>query len=354
MVRQAKQGLRRTQFVATASMNELMRYQDFGGSAQEREVASLWLRQWLQDASADRVLIAPGIHAILLALVSQLVRPGRSLAVERLSYPGIKAIAAQLGVALHPLDVDAQGLVPEAFEQACKTASIAALHVCPTLHNPTTVTLSIRRREQLADIALRHNVAIIEDDAYGMLPQAVSPPIAEFAPGLTYYITGMSKWLGAGLRVAHVVSPGGAARQRVAGALRATSVMSSSWTQGLVTHWLEAGLAGAALTAVREECQARSALASASLSDLGMRLQPAAFHGWLPLNVEPGRESAMAAALQQMGVAAVAGPAFATDRDPPAAMRICLGGSLTREDCGRALVAIRQAVSAAQAIAGPQ
>lgn len=339
--------------VASASMNELMRYQDFGGSAHEREVASVWLRQWLQDASADRVLIAPGIHAILLALVSQLVRPGRSLAVERLTYPGIKAIAAQLGVPLHPLDIDAQGLVPEAFEQACKTASIAALHVCPTLHNPTTATLSIRRREQLADIALRHNVAIIEDDAYGMLPQAVPPPIAEFAPGLTYYITGMSKWLGAGLRVAHVVSPSAAASQRTAGALRATCVMSSSWTTGLVTHWLEDGLAGAALAAIREECQARSALASACLGDLGARLQPSAFHGWMPLNVEPGQESAMAAQLQRMGVAAVAGPAFATDRDPPAAWRICLGGSLTREDCRRALEAIRQAASGQPWPTGP-
>ncbi len=332
------------EYVAGVSMTELMRYQDFGGSPHDREVAATWLRQWLQEASADRVLIAPGIHAVLLALVSQLVRPGRSLAVERLTYPGIKAIASQLGVALHPLDMDEGGLRPEAFEQACKTASIAALHVCPNLQNPTTATLSIRRREQIADIALRHNVSIIEDDAYGMLPLAVPPPIAEFAPELTYYVTGMSKWLGAGLRTAYVVSPGPAANQRAAGALRAMTVMSSPWTNGLVTHWLEAGLAEAVLTEVRDECTARSTLARAQLEHLGVQMPPQSFHFWLPLPGGQGVEAGLAGRLQQLGIAAVASSAFSTDRDPPAALRVCLGGALTREDCGRALQAVAWAV----------
>ncbi len=331
-------------FVAGASMMELMRYQDFGGSPHDRGVAATWLRQWLQDVTAERVLIAPGIHVILLGLMSQLVRPGRSLAVERLTYPGIKAIASQLGVALHPLDMDEGGLRPEAFEQACKTASIAALHVCPNLQNPTTAILSIRRREQIADIALRHNVAIIEDDAYGMLPLAVPPPIAEFAPGLTYYVTGMSKWLGAGLRTAFVVSPGSAANQRAAGALRAMAVMSSPWTSALVTRWLETGLADAALAEVRDECTQRSALARAQLGHLGARMPPQSFHLWLPLPGAHGAEAGLAARLQQLGIAAVASSAFSTDRDPPAALRVCLGGALTREDCGRALQAVAQAV----------
>jgi DNA-binding transcriptional MocR family regulator len=331
--------------VASAPMTELMRYQDFGGTAHDRAVATVWLRQWLPDAKAECVLLAPGIHGVLLALVSLLVRPGRSLAVERLTYPGIKAIASQLGTALHPLDMDEGGLRPEDFEKACKTASIGALHVCPNLQNPTTATLSIRRREQIADIALRHNVPIIEDDAYGMLPLAVPPPIAEFAPGLTYYVTGMSKWLGAGLRTAYVVSPGPAATQRAAGALRAMAVMASPWTNALVTSWLETGLANGVLAAVREECTARSTQVAAQLEPLGALMPPQSFHFWLPLPGAQGVEAGLAGRLQQLGIAAVASSAFSTDRDPPAAMRVCLGGALTREDCSRALQAVVQAVS---------
>jgi DNA-binding transcriptional MocR family regulator len=52
----------------------------------------------------------------------------------------------------------------------------------------------------------------------------------------------------------------------------------------------------------------------------------------------------MAASLQALGVAAVAASAFSTDRQPPEALRLCLGGALTRDDCSRALQAVGQAV----------
>lgn len=334
------------QVVATAHLPDLMRYQDFGGTAHERAVAAQWLAQWLHGVQAERVLLAPGIHSVLLALVSMLARPGSSLCVERLAYPGIKAIAAQLGVELLPLDFDDKGLVPAALEQACRSASVAALYLCPNLHNPTTATLPIRRREEIADIALRYSIPIVEDDAYGMLPPAVPPPLAELAPELTYYISGMSKWLGAGLRTAYVAAPTIAALQRLAGALRATTVMPSPWLDAIVTHWLENGHGAAALAAMREECTARSLLIREHLGHLGVRCQPQAFHAWLPLPSSDRTPAGLAGDLQRLGIAAVSSSAFSTDREPPGALRLCLGGALTREDCVRALQAVAEAVAA--------
>lgn len=331
--------------ITATPLHDLMRYQDFGGTPRDREVAARWLRQWVPEAHADRVLVCPGIHAVLLALASLLVKPGQSLAVEALVYPGMKAIAAQLGLRLHPLAMDADGLLPEEFEAACRSTPIAALYLCPNLHNPTTATLPIKRRERLADIALRYSIPIIEDDAYGMLPAATPPSLAEFAPGLVYYVNGMSKWLGAGLRTAYVVAPNVAAAQRVAGALRATTVMASPFVNAVVTGWLEQGLGADVLAAVRAECAWRSALMREMLGGHGLRTQPYGFHGWLPLpESTDGRSTAAdrAATLRGLGVAAVAGSAFSTDRQPPEGLRLCLGGSLTREDCGRALQAVAE------------
>lgn len=339
----------------SAHWTDLMRYQDFGGSTRDRAAGAQWMSQWLPQVPAERVLVAPGIHAVLLALVTLLVRPGQSLCVESLAYPGIKAIAAQLGTQLLPLDMDAQGLQPEAFEAACKAANVGALYLCPNLHNPTTASLPIRRREQIADIALRYSVPIIEDDAYGMLPPAVPPPLAELAPELTYFVTGLSKWLGAGLRTAYLLSPTGAAHQRAAGALRATTVMASPLVNGLVTDWLERGHCESVLVAMREECGARSALVRQRLGEFDVRTQPQAFHAWLPL---PDRDAesvaVLAGDLQRLGVAAVPGAAFSTDREPPPALRLCLGGMLTRDDCARALQAVSRTIGrrAADADAG--
>ncbi len=330
-----------------AALPDLMRYQDFGGTPRDRDLAAAWLSAWVPEARADRLLVAPGIHSVLLALVSLLVKPGQCLAVEALAYPGIKAIAAQLGTQLQPLAMDIGGLLPDAFESACRSTTVAALYLCPNLHNPTTATLSIKRREQIADIALRYSIPLIEDDAYGMLPAATPPTLADTAPGLTYYITGMSKWLGAGLRMAHVLAPTQAAHLRLAGAMRATTVMSSPVLNALVSEWLENGQAKAVLEAVRAESAWRSELTRTRLADHGVRTQPNGFHAWLPLpQGDDGHSHAAEAArqLREIGVAAVAGSAFSTDREPPEGLRLCLGGALTREDCGRALQAVRDAL----------
>jgi DNA-binding transcriptional MocR family regulator len=333
--------------LAAAPLHDLMRYQDFGGTPRDRALAAAWLRQWVPGAVPERVLVAPGIHAALLALVSLLVKRGQSLCVEPLVYPGLKAIAAHLGVQLLPLEMDEDGLRPDTFEAACRSTPVGALYLCPNLHNPTTATLPMRRRERLAGIAERFSIPIIEDDAYGMLPAATPPSLVEFAPALTYHVSGFSKWLGAGMRTAQVLAPSVATAQRLAGALRATTVMASPFTNAVVANWLEQGHASAVLTAIREECAWRSALIREILGARGVRTHPNGFHAWLPLAQDgEGRCVAgdMATSLQALGVAAVAASAFSTDRQPPEALRLCLGGALTRNDCGRALLAVSKAL----------
>jgi len=331
------------EWLAATPLHDLMRYQDFGGTAHDRALAAHWLAQWVPEARAERVLVAPGIHAVLLALVSMLVRPGQGLCVESLVYPGMKAIAAQLGTQLQPLAMDEHGLVPEEFEAACKSTPVGALYLCPNLHNPTTATLPMRRREQLADIALRYSVPIIEDDAYAMLPRRKIPPVATFAPELTYYITGFSKCLGAGLRCAYVCSPNERMSQRLAGALRATTVMASPVTNALVTRWVQDGTAQAMLEAVRAESIARHELAFKHLGRYGVVAQPEGFHLWLPV-VSSWSTVEFASYLRMQGVGVVASAAFSTDGNPPDAVRVCLGGPMSLNDCERALELIADTI----------
>jgi DNA-binding transcriptional MocR family regulator len=318
----------------------LMRYQDFGGTAEDRDAAAQWLRHHLPSCRAEQVLVCPGIHGALAALISQLARPGELICVESLTYPGIKAMATQLGVQLHALTLDDEGPSAADFELACKTLKPRALYCNPTLLNPTTTTTSRRRREALADIALRYSIPVIEDDAYSMLPRERPTPLAVLAPELTYYLTGMSKCLGAGLRTAFVHAPSERAAQRLAGALRATTVMASPITSALTTRWIRDGTALAMVQAIREESMARQALAAAHLGGHGVQTQPEAFHLWLPLD-STWSVVEFASYLRTRGVAVVASAAFSTDGNPPDAVRVCLGGPLSRQGCDDALRLIR-------------
>lgn len=322
--------------MAEADLYTLMRYQDFGGSPEDKAAAMGWLRRYLPDCKASQVLVCPGIHSVLAALFSQLARPGELICVESLTYPGVKAIATQLGLQLHALPLDDEGPSAAAFEQACKTLKPKALYCNPTLLNPTTTTMSQHRREALAEIALNYSIPIIEDDAYAMLPRDTPMPLAQLAPELTYYITGLSKCLGAGLRTAYVCAPNERQAQRLAGALRATTVMASPITNALATRWVEDGTAEAMLQAIRAESIARQALAAKHLAQHAVLAQPEGFHLWLPLS-SSWSVVEFASYLRTRGVGVVASAAFSTDGDPPDAVRICLGGPLSRDECDDAL-----------------
>lgn len=322
--------------LARADLYGLLRYQDFGGAPEDRAAAVHWLRRVLPDATPERVLVCPGIHSALAALVSQLARPGELICVESLTYPGIKALANQLGVKLHALPLDDEGPSAAEFERACKTLKPKALYCNPTMLNPTTTSTSRARREALADVALRFSVPTIEDDAYAMLPRDTPSPLALLAPELTWYVTGFSKCLGAGVRTAYVHAPSAREAQRLAGALRATTVMASPVTNALTTRWVADGTADAMLTAIRQESMARQALAAAHLAGRGVLAQPEGFHLWLPL-ASSWSVVEFASYLRTQGVAVVASAAFSTDGDPPDAVRVCLGGPLDRNACDAGL-----------------
>lgn len=337
----------RTGMVRMASeddLHALMRYQESGGAMADRQAGAEWLAPRLPDLPPSRVLVCPGIQSALLALLSTLTRPGDAVCCEALTYPGIKALAAQLGVRLIGLAMDDEGLLPEAFEQACRQQAPKALYCNPTLLNPTTAVLSRARRVALGQIARHHGIPIIEDDAYALLPSVAPPPLAHAAPELTFYVSGMAKHVGAGLRIAYLVAPDAAQATRLAATLRAMAVMASPLTTRLATRWIHDGTAQTALLAVRAESRARQRLVSSLLPRAICQTKPEAFHLWLRLP-PPWTRQQFAECLRQRGVGAVPADAFATTEAVPEAVRICLGGAVGRQHCAQSLERIAQTLS---------
>ena len=319
----------------------LLRYQDFGGTADDKMMAKVWLEKQLPPVSVEEVLITPGIHSALVGLLTLLCRRGGSVAVGSLIYPGLKAIASQLNIPLQSLPCDEDGPLPRAFEHQCQTGNIGALYVNPTLQNPTTLTIPLRRREALADVAERYSIPVIEDEAYAALATDRIASFSELIPQLTWYITGMSKCFGPGLRTAFVKGPGRRNTELLAGALRALNVMASPITNGLVAQWIQDGTADRVLDSIRVEAGIRQKLAADILQPFTMRASKQGFHLWLLLprhhNWNPAE---VAVKLRELGVSAVSSAAFCTDNNPPDALRICLGGAWSRELCAENLQTI--------------
>lgn len=329
----------------------LLRYQSFGGAAMDKEAAALWLGRKGLVPQQERIFVAPGAHPALLAIFGMLTKPGDTVLAEAITYPGLRSIAAQLRLKLVGLPMDDQGILPEAFAEACMREKPKAIYLNPTLQNPLTLTMSAARRAEIAATANTYRVPIVEDDAYGFIPASTPSPLAAFAPQLTWYIGGLSKCIGAGLRLAFVVAPDDSrALWSFAGAIRAGNVMASPLTAALATRWIEDGTADAILDFLRSEAPARQALA-ASLLPAGYRADPMSFNIWLPLP-QGWTRSTFGTHMRACGLGVMASDAFAVDGAPPEAVRVSLGGPVTRPQLQTALEFMAHALEGPPEMAG--
>ncbi len=328
----------------------LMRYQGFGGSSEDKDAAVRWLSRRGLAVNPESLLICPGAHSALLAIMGAVCKPGDALCAEELTYPGARALAAHLGRPLIGLPMDAEGVDADAFADACERHAPSAIYLNPTLLNPTTVTISARRREAIIAVARRYQVVIIEDDAYGFIPAEAPPTFFSLAPDITYYVAGLAKCLGAGLRLAYLIAPNARAAFSLSAALRAATVMASPLTAGLATRWINDNTADAVLAGIRAESAARQTIAAEILPAGSFQANPAGFHLWLSLP-EPWRRSNFAAQLRSSGIGIVASDAFAVAEPIPEAVRVCLGGAATRAEVKRALELIAHTMHQAPAMA---
>ncbi len=323
----------------------LMRYQGFGGVQADRDAALKWLIHRNLAPPQDRLFIAPGAHPALLGIFGIVAKSGDVVLSEALTYPGVRSIAAQLGLKLIGLAMDDEGIEPAAFADACTRLAPKALYLNPTLLNPTT-----HKRVEIVDIARRFSVQIVEDDPYGFLPVNGPSPFAALAPELTWHVAGLAKCLGAGLRIAYVVVPDARSGWLFASSVRTATVMASPVTIALATRWITDGTAEALLTAVRRESAERQRLVSAIIPRGTYRSDALGFHFWLSLP-ESWTRSAFVGHTRSTGIGVVASDAFATDGTPPEAVRVCLGGPADRSAVRGALEYMAHALTESPTLA---
>ena len=296
----------------------------------------------LRIADAERIVIYPGSQAIIFNTLLALTSPGDVVLTEALTFPGIKAAAAKLGVRLIGVAMDGEGVRPDALKDACRVHKPKAVYLVPTQHNPTTVTIGPARRKAIAEIVRKSGSLLIEDDTYGPLEASVAP-IANLIPERTYLAASFSKCVAPGLRVAYLLAPDVAAEQTMRSALQATTQMPPPLMVALLTHWIRSGIADEIIKAIRNEAMGRQQLASRLLKNVSFAARPASHHLWLPL---PTRQSGtdLLSHLMRRGLAVVGEDAFAVGDNAPRGIRVSLGAARNRSELSQALQVLSDAM----------
>lgn len=328
----------------SANLIDLLRYQSATGSERDRMAASTWLSMRGMVPALERVAVTPGAHGTMAAILSIITRPGDTVLCEAITYPGLRNIAARFGVRLVGVEMDADGILPDALSAAIAAHAPKALYLNPTLQNPTTLTIPESRRLAIAETLRAHELTLIEDDAYGFIPVRPPAPLALLAPELTWHIGGLAKCIGAGLRLAFTIAPSARCAHHLVQAIRALSVMPSPLSMALTTQWIEDGTADRIRRFIRTESAARQAIAAEVLGDFPYDSAQNAFNIWLPLPSGVGRADVMARlARRQIGL--MPSDAFTVLGAPAETLRVSLGGSVSREQLRDNLHALANALS---------
>ena len=103
---------------------ELLPYHPHAGRAPDRAAGASWIARSGLAVRADEVAVtAGGQHAIVVCLAA-VAASGDTVLVENLTYPGVKAAAAQLGRKLVGVAIAAHGLVPDAHADLAQSDRI--------------------------------------------------------------------------------------------------------------------------------------------------------------------------------------------------------------------------------------
>lgn len=327
---------------------ELLDYEFLGGHEDYRAAGATWVaRDGVVTAPECVALTVGGQHAILAAL-SAVSRPGEPLFAEALTYPGLKLAAAFLDRRIESLPIDDQGLIPEAVDRALAARPGGVVYGMTTHHNPTTVTMPLARREEIAAILRRREGYFVEDGIYAFLSDAGLPPLQALAPERVVYVTSLSKAISPGLRFGFAVAPSALA-PRVVAATRAAATMPPILLARLASDLILDGGAFTAALEQKAETAARLAIAREYLPEACPATTSP--HLWLHLP-DPWRAEPFAAEAYRRGVATSPASAFATSRQMPDAVRVSISAPRDHAQLRRGLGVIRDLLQELPPLAG--
>ncbi|WP_407292754.1 PLP-dependent aminotransferase family protein [Stutzerimonas zhaodongensis] len=273
-----------------------------------------WLSRRGLDLAPENVVLCAGAQQGVFAALLGLCEPGEPVLVEALTSPGIKAAGRQLRLPLHGVTMDEHGILPDDLDRLARATSARVAVLTPCLQNPTAVSMDACRREEIAAVARRHDLLILEDDVYGALGD--EPSLASVLPERTLWISSLSKTVAPGLRLGFIA---GSRKwlSRIDPEAQATSWALSPLCLRIACDWLEDGTAARRLRWQREQVARRWRLAQKLL---GLRRSASSPHLWLEL--ADGLD--LEALCRDAGLEAAAANVFAVGHGAPSALRLSL------------------------------
>ena len=295
------------------------------------QIASFMAGKGVQNLAPEQLITTTGSQQALDLLAKTMISPGDKVIVEGPTFLATIQCFRLYGAEVISAPIDDHGVITEELDKLIAEHKPKLVYLIPTFGNPSGVLLSQERRQQVLEMAVRHQTLIVEDDPYGDLYFDAPPPPSLLAqshlvPGSRDYLAhcgSMSKVLSPGLRLGWLIAPAELLAKCVM-CKQFSDAHTSTFTQATAAQYLKAGRMPATLDRVRTTYAARSkAMGDALRSQLGDAVRFVQPQGgmfiWVHLTGANGQEKdgdALAKRAIEQGVAFVPGaPFFAQNPD---------------------------------------
>ena len=289
---------------------------------------------WLVDRdlgaiSADDIALTNGGQNALSLIFQCCLRGDRPVILtEDLCYPGFNRAARLARADVVGVDMDDDGMRPDALEAACRRHGPQIICLTAEAQNPTAARMPLARRLEIIKIARKFDLQIIEDDCYSVTDSSIRT-LRALASERTWYVGGFSKSVSAGLRFGYVVCPtdmGEAGRLTAQHSFFALSRPVSALCLDLISS----GAAAEIRDSMRVEFGRMMETAALVLAPYDLRWQPGLAFAWLNLPSD-WRASTFAAMAENQQILLRPADLFAHGQGrAPHAVRLGLPGGVPR------------------------
>ena len=217
---------------------------------------------------ANDLFITTGISQGLDFVCTLFSQSGDTIFVEEPTYFLALRIFADHQLKVVGIPIDEKGIIIEALEEKLTEHKPVFLYTIPAFHNPSAVTMTESRREQLVQLSQEHDFLIVADEVYHLLTfaDAPPPPMGSYTEAGTVLSLGtFAKILAPGLRLGWIQTGSSLMPRFVDSGLLESGGGLNPFTSDMVRSAIELGLQEEHLNHLKASYRQRAAALSAAL-----------------------------------------------------------------------------------------
>jgi DNA-binding transcriptional MocR family regulator len=343
-----------TQLAITQQPKNAFQYGLTEGSEKLREGIVTLCAERGVIARTDEIIVTAGSQQALDLVMRAVVDPGDVFVVERPTYLAALQTLQLAEANIMSVASDSDGMVVDELEELLKTQKIKGVYLVPTFGNPSGLTLSRARREQLVKLAHQHHFLIVEDDPYGELrfTDERNPTLFQLgkaaygdAANIVYTST-FSKILAPGMRLGWLVLPQWLLH-KVAIIKQAADLHSNSLSQTVAEYYLGLNRLPTQIAKIRAaykaKCETLAGLMTQELGDcISFDMPKGGMFLWARFRSEMNTSVWLEQAIKQ-GVVFVPGEYFFSDNPDCSTLRLSFA-TATEEQMHEAVARLRRAL----------